>query len=240
MPAFSAVQHHLQTMSPWPEFFPFSTAFPALRDLSGPRLDVVDFPGPALMDEVWAHYGRLDPDSARQRFFTPLPRDALARRARSDHPDYVCLLRDAGGTIRGAAPVYQTGRPGQHGYAGEIAFSVEAEWRGRGLARRLAESARQHAACHDIFVLEAMTSSDNAAMLGLARAVGGTSRPDGAETHLRISAAAPGGAGRALQACRTGARNRIDMPAWAATAARGAAGRPDTPGTTRPPASGMA
>ena len=222
MPGLSVAVPHLSTMTSSSALTPVFRSVPVLSGPVPTRLEAIDHPGAAPMAEIWSHYERLDETSLRRRFFTSLSRDGMARRATRDHPDFICVLRDTARIVRGVASAYRTGR------SGEIAFSIEVDWRGMGLGKRLAERARHHAALHDFAGLEAVTSSDNAAMIGLARAVGGTIRYAGAETYLDLPPAAPQGAGRALHACRRDARKRIDTPVWAAVA-RGSAGRPDTP-----------
>lgn len=124
------------------------------------KLDPVDRPA------YTAHLLRLDSDSRRNRFSAAVNDDLIrAYVATSLNADSIAHGAFADGDLRGVAEL----RPYGERHEAEAAFSVEAEWRGRGvgsaLFARLIESARNRGV-HRLFVA---CLRRNLAMQALAR-----------------------------------------------------------------------
>ena len=126
--------------------------------------------------ELVAHWQRLSEDSLRRRFLRPMRQadlDAHARAALSPGAEVIGWFRD--GVLRAVTDIYLS-----RGVA-EAAFSVEPEYRGQGIGRRLLDHALRRArnrACRTLLV---MTTRDNMPMVRLARSAGARLEHDGPE-----------------------------------------------------------
>jgi len=131
---------------------------------------------PALV----AHWQRLSPDSLRRRFLRPMRDEDLethAARALAPGAETIGWFRD--GVLRAVTDIYL-----DRGMA-EAAFSVEAEYRGQGIGRRLLEHALRRARNRHCRALLVMTTRDNMPMVRLALSAGARLEHDG--TTLRAT-----------------------------------------------------
>jgi GNAT superfamily N-acetyltransferase len=121
-------------------------------------------------DRLIALYGRLSPESARQRFFTSmkwLPRAWARYFANVDYHDRLAVVaeREEAGAILliGVARYDAAGTPG----SAEIALVVEDAWQGLGLGRLLLDEILEAGAQRGIHEFRADVLADNRRMLAL-------------------------------------------------------------------------
>jgi len=139
---------------------------------------------PALV----AHWQRLSPDSLRRRFLRPMRDEDLethAARALAPGAETIGWFRD--GVLRAVTDIYL-----DRGMA-EAAFSVEAEYRGQGIGRRLLEHALRRARNRHCRALLVMTTRDNMPMVRLALSAGARLEHDGTDVvgHFDLARADP-------------------------------------------------
>jgi RimJ/RimL family protein N-acetyltransferase len=121
-------------------------------------------------DRLMALYGRLSPESARQRFFTGmkwLPRAWARYFANVDYRDRLAVVaeREEAGQLRliGVARYDASKTPG----SAEIAIVIEDAWQGRGLGAILLHEILDAGARRGIATFRADVLADNRRMLGL-------------------------------------------------------------------------
>jgi RimJ/RimL family protein N-acetyltransferase len=128
-------------------------------------------------DRLVAHWMRLPEDCIRRRFMR-----AMGPAALRTHADEVFAgdARAIGwfheGILRGVAELFPL-----RGGVGEAAFTVEPEFRRRGVGKGLLRRVLRRARNLGLQRVEVMTTRENTAMVRLARACGGELRYDGRE-----------------------------------------------------------
>ncbi len=123
--------------------------------------------GPADGDRYFDHFTRLDPEDRRFRFFGDAPDYLLAMHAGGAVSDGRFVIAcESRGEIHGAGELLSDANEPTRG---ELAFSVEREWRRRGvggaLMRLMLDEARRRGMTH----LDLEIMADNLAMQNLAR-----------------------------------------------------------------------
>ena len=129
-------------------------------DLDHPDGDAA--PPPGTIRKLWVgegallreHFLRLDPESRRYRFGSPVNRFFIEQYAsRAVSPESVVHGFFVDGTLRGAAELRSYGKPFPR--EAEAAFSIERPWQGRGVGSELLERtilAARNRAIHTIYM----------------------------------------------------------------------------------------
>ncbi len=144
---------------------------------------------------VVAHWQRLPDDCIRRRFLRRMRKADFERHAQAIlGPGAHAIGWFCDGALRGVAELFAM--PG----GGEAAFTVEPDWRrrgvGQGLMRRVLRRA-SHLGMHEVVV---MTTRDNLPMIRLAESVGARLSFDGCEVTGTIPLAPATAASRMIEA----------------------------------------
>lgn len=133
--------------------------------------------------QILEHLLRLSQDDRRLRFGVPLADDSIAAYVtRLDFArDAVFGVRDDGGTLSGLAHVARIDD------AVELGLSVDAAYRGRGIAKALFRRAKLHARNRGVRQLFMHCLSENAAMMHIAREAGMRIVIDGTDRDASLS-----------------------------------------------------
>lgn len=127
---------------------------------------------PDWRPSLLAHLLRLDPESRRLRFLTPMGDAGIAAHVAAAAP-LALVVHAPDGAIRGCAALH----PGAHCGEAELALSVEPGWQSRGLGAALSAAAMAEArrlGCHDV----ALTClRQNTPMLRIARSLQARAQP---------------------------------------------------------------
>jgi RimJ/RimL family protein N-acetyltransferase len=152
-------------------------------------------------DRIVAAFNELEPDSVYTRFFSPrreLSADELDRLGATDFDHFVGLLALVGSgagetVIGGASYIVLPSRDGSR--SAEVAFTIEEDYQGQGLASQLMALLTEIAREHGIHRLEADVLAGNAPMLKIFERSGLplVKTRDGGVTHV-VMELAPGGA----------------------------------------------
>jgi RimJ/RimL family protein N-acetyltransferase len=147
---------------------------------------------------IVAAFSQLDPSSIYTRYFThlkALPERALDRLKDIDFEHLAGLAVTIGSdddeVVIGSSTYVVFDAP-DGAKAAEVAFTIEEDFQGNGLARRLLETMIEIARRHDIVRFEADVLADNAAMLAVFNRCGlpMRKRRDGSVTHVEMDLAA--------------------------------------------------
>lgn len=126
---------------------------------------------PGEMELFQAHLLALDPQSRRLRFGGSAVTDAFLRGYAARVPQAGTVIKGAfvDGLLRGVGEL----RPLGDRTEAEVAFSVEPEWRRRGVGQMLLRQLVLFAQNHGVATLRMVCLPENAAMQRLARRLGG-------------------------------------------------------------------
>ena len=151
-------------------------------------------------DRLVAAFAKLDRESVYTRFFAylkELPQRPLERIDRIDFVRLAALVvtldEGAGETIIGSA-TYVATDDGDDAKAADVAFTIEEDFQGQGLAGRLLADLATIARRNGFVRLDADVLARNAAMLAVFKRSGLplTMRRDGDAVHLSLALVAPG------------------------------------------------
>jgi len=159
---------------------PGASSEPGHAGLRVRRLDATDLPA------VERHLLGLGPSDRRARFFGNRTDATIAAYARGLDPSAAILIGalDAGGRLVGLAEAHPTDTP----HIVEIAVSVDPPLRRRGLGQRLVAGALAVAFARGAESAEFVFASDNRALIGLVRALGGRMGPSLGRASIRRAA----------------------------------------------------
>jgi RimJ/RimL family protein N-acetyltransferase len=156
--------------------------------------------GPQDRARVVTAFGKLEPASIYTRFFSPkkeLTAAELDRLGSSDFEHYLALAVSIGAgadetLIGGASYTVLPTTGGEH--SAEVAFTIEEDYQGQGLASKLLALLACIARQHGITRFEADVLADNASMLAVFRHSGLplTSKNDHGVIHVTMDLSNPG------------------------------------------------
>lgn len=149
--------------------------------------------------EVAAHWRRLPEDCIRRRFLRRMEPEALAAQAAATvAPGAHAIGWVLDGRLRGIAELHPAGP------VGEVALTVEPEWRRRGVGRGLMRRILRRAANRGVRTATVMSTRGNTAMIRLALWAGAELDCDRGEVVGRIALGPGTVASQAIEAAETG------------------------------------
>lgn len=123
-----------------------------------------------------AHWARLDEDCLRRRFLRPMrPADLAAQAEAAIAPGAEVIGWFRRGVLRGAAELHHETSPA------EAAFSVESEYRSRGIGQALMDHVLRRARNRGCLRVMVMTTRDNRPMIRIAEKAGARFEFEGRE-----------------------------------------------------------
>jgi GNAT superfamily N-acetyltransferase len=113
-----------------------------------------------------AHFARLEPEGRNRRFFAGVSDAGVRQYAATMRPQAVRVMMDRGQVV-GVAEVHPDGE-----HSGEVALSLEKQWRGRGLGQVLMDAICEDARILGMEEVRLIMSTHNPQIVSLSRRFG--------------------------------------------------------------------